>query len=69
LTLAEKFSYELAKHGYHKVYVDEDFTSHERVCMLIMIWDGRGQTFSKMLERQVVEGSKRIERVVEEAGK
>ena len=51
------------------MHVDEEFTSHERVCMLIMIWDGRGQTFSEMLERQVVEGSKRIERVVEEAGK
>ena len=50
------------------MHVDEEFTSHERVCMLIMIWDGRGQTFSEMLERQVVEGSKRIERVVERQG-
>jgi hypothetical protein len=59
----------LAKHGYNKVQVDAEITEHERVCMLILIWDGRGQTVTEMLERQVVEGSKRIKKVVEEAGK
>ena len=49
--------------------VDAEITEHERVCMLILIWDGRGQTVTEMLERQVVEGSKRIKKVVEEAGK